>query len=113
MALPLWLLLVHASPLLLVAAFGVAGFANGLVNPALHTIVQLRTPRHLRTKLYSVVITATSVLSPVVLVCTGPALEQFGVDPTVAVIVAFQTLLVLLFAAAGLRFRATERLAPA
>jgi hypothetical protein len=79
----------------------------------LHTIVQLRTPRHLRTKLYAVVITATSVLSPVVLVCTGPALEQFGVDSTVAVILAFQTLLVLLFALAGLRFRATERLAPA
>jgi MFS family permease len=113
MALPLWLLLVHASPLLLVAAFGVAGFANGLVNPALHTIVQLRTPRHLRTKLYSVVITATSVLGPVVLVCTGPALERFGVDSTVAVIVALQTLLVLLFAVAGLRFRAAERLAPA
>jgi MFS family permease len=113
MALPLWLLLIHASPALLVAAFGVAGFANGLVNPALHTIVQLRTPRHLRTKLYSVVITATSVLGPVVLVCTGPALERFGVDPTVAVIVALQTLLVLLFAVAGLRFRAAERLAPA
>jgi MFS family permease len=113
MALPLWLLLVHASPALLVVAFAVAGFANGLVNPALHTIVQLRTPRHLRTKLYSVVITATSVLGPVVLVCTGPALEQFGVDPTVAVIVAVDTLLVLLFAVAGLRFRAAERLAPA
>jgi MFS family permease len=113
MALPLWLLLVHASPLLLVAAFGIAGFANGLVNPALHTIVQLRTPRHLMTKLYSVVITATSVLGPVVLVCTGPALERFGVDSTVAVIVALQTLLVLLFAVAGLRFRAAERLAPA
>ncbi len=113
MALPLWLLLVHASPLLLVAAFGIAGFANGLVNPALHTIVQLRTPRHLMTKLYSVVITATSVLGPVVLVCTGPALERFGVDSTIAVIVALQTLLVLLFAVAGLRFRAAERLAPA
>ena len=33
MALPLWLLLVHASPALLVVAFVVAGFANGLVNP--------------------------------------------------------------------------------
>jgi MFS family permease len=90
----------------------VAGFANGLVNPALHTIVQLRTPRHLLTKLYSTVITATAVLGPVVLVCTGPALDRFGVDPTVAVIVALDTLLVLLFAAAGLRFRAAERLAP-
>ena len=64
MALPLWLLLVHASPVLLVVAFAVAGFANGLVNPALHTILQLRTPRALRTKVYSVVITATSILGP-------------------------------------------------
>jgi MFS family permease len=113
MALPLWLLLVHASPALLVAAFGVAGFANGLVNPALHTIVQLRTPRHLMTKLYAAVITASSVLGPVVLVGTGPALDRFGVDATLAVIVGVQTVLVLLFAVAGLRFRAAERLAPA
>ena len=113
MALPLWLLLVHASPALLVAAFGVAGVANGLVNPALHTIVQLRTPRHLMTKLYAAVITASSVLGPVVLVGTGPALDTFGVDATLAVIVGVQTVLVLLFAVAGLRFRAAERLAPA
>jgi MFS family permease len=113
MGLPLWLVLVHGSPMLLIAAFAVAGFANGLVNPALHTIVQLRTPRHLRTKLYAVVITATSVLGPVVLVCIGPSLDRFGVDPTVAVIVALDTVLVVLFAVAGLRFRAAQRLAPA
>ena len=74
--------------------------------------MQVRTPRHLLTKLYSPVLTATAVLGPVVLVCAGPALGRFGVDPTVAVIVALDTLLVLLFAAAGLRFRAAERLAP-
>jgi MFS family permease len=113
MALPLWLLLVHATPGLLVAAFAVAGFANGLVNPAFHTLVQLRTPRHLRTNLYAAVITATSVLGPIVLVCTGPALDRFGVDETLIVIVGLQTLLVLLFAVAGLRFRAAQRLAPA
>lgn len=109
MGLPLWLLLVHASPVLLVVAFAVSGFANGLVNPALHTIVQLRTPRALRTKLYSVVITATSILGPVVLVGTGPALERYGVDPTLAVLVGIDTVLVLLFSVAGLRFRAAGR----
>ena len=101
MGLPLWLLLVHASPALLVVAFVIAGFANGLVNPALHTIVQLRTPRALRTKLYSFVITATSILGPAALVATGPALERFGVDPTLVVLVAIDTVLVLLFAVAG------------
>ena len=73
--------------MLLVVAFVAAGFANGLVNPALHTIVQLRTPRALRTKLYSVVITATAILGPVALVATGPALERFGVDSTLVVLV--------------------------
>ena len=109
MGLPLWLLLVHAGPALLVVAFVIAGFANGIVNPALHTIVQLRTPRALRTKLYSFVITATSILGPAALIATGPALERFGVDPTLVVLVAIDTVLVLLFSAAGLRFRAADR----
>jgi MFS family permease len=109
MGLPLWLLLVHANPVLLAVAFTVAGLANGLVNPALHTIVQLRTPRALRTKLYSAVITATAILGPVALVATGPALEHFGVDPTLVVLVGIDTVLVLLFAVAGLRFRASDR----
>jgi len=109
MAVPLWLLLVHSGPALLVFAFVAAGLANGLVNPALHTIVQLRTPRELRTKLYSVVITGTAILGPVALVATGPALERFGVDWTLVVLVGIDTALVLLFSAAGLRFRAASR----
>jgi MFS family permease len=109
MAVPLWLLLVHSGPALLVVAFVGAGLANGLVNPALHTIVQLRTPRALRTKLYSVVITGTAILGPVALVATGPALERFGVDATLVVLVGIDTALVLLFAVAGLRFRAADR----
>ena len=109
MALPLWLLLVHARPVLLVGALALAGFANGLVNASLHTIVQLRTPRHLRTKLYSAVIAATSVFGPIALVATGPALEHVGVDPTLAVIIGAQTLIVLVFAWSGLRFRSASR----
>ena len=64
MALPLWLFVFHVPPAVLVAAMAVAGLANGLVNAPLHTILQLRTPRHLRTKVYSVVITATAILGP-------------------------------------------------
>jgi uncharacterized PurR-regulated membrane protein YhhQ (DUF165 family) len=87
-----------------------AGLANGLVNAPLHTIVQLRTPRHLRTKVYSVLITATAILGPLALVATGPALEHFGVDETLAVVVAVDTVAVVAFALAGLRFRASKRI---
>lgn len=52
-------------------------------------------------------ITATSILGPVALVATGPALERHGVDPTLVVLVAIDTVLVLLFSAAGLRYRAS------
>ena len=55
------------------------------------------------------VITATSILGPVALIATGPALERFGVDPTLAVLIAIDTVLVLLFSVAGLRFRAVGR----
>ncbi len=110
MALPLWLFVFHVPPAVLVAAMAVAGLANGLVNAPLHTILQLRTPRHLRTKVYSVVITATTILGPIALVATGPALEHFGVDETLAVVVAVDTVAVVAFALAGLRFRASKRL---
>jgi MFS family permease len=109
MALPLWLFLLHVPPAVLVAAMAAAGFANGLVNAPLHAILQLRTPRHLRTGFYSLAITATMVLGPVALVGTGPALEYVGVDPTLALIVGVDTLAVLAFTAAGLRFRASKQ----
>jgi MFS family permease len=109
MAIPLWLFVFHVPPALLVAAMAAAGFANGLVNAPLHAIVQLRTPRHLRTGFYSVAITGTMVLGPIALVGTGPALEFVGVDPTLALIVGVDTLAVIAFAAAGLRFRASKR----
>jgi MFS family permease len=110
MALPLWLFVFHLPPAVLVAAMAAAGLANGLVNAPLHTIVQLRTPRHLRTKVYSVLITATAILGPLALVATGPALEHFGVDETLAVVVAVDTVAVVAFALAGLRFRASKRI---
>jgi MFS family permease len=107
MALPLWLFVMHVPPIVLVAAMALAGLANGLVNAPLYTIVLLRTPRALRTKLWSAVIAATMVLGPIGLIGTGPALEQFGVDSTLAVLIAIDTAAVLLFAWTGLRYRAS------
>lgn len=110
MAAPLWLFLFHVPPVMLVAAMAAAGLANGLVNAPIHTILQLRTPRHLRTKLYSLLITATSVFGPLALIATGPALEHLGVDETLAIVIGVDTVAVVAFALAGLRFRASKRL---
>ncbi len=112
MALPLWLFVFHVPTGMLVAAMALAGLANGLVNAPLHTIVLLRTPRALRTKLWSAVIAATMVLGPIGLIGTGPALERFGVDATLAVLLAIETAAVLLFAWTGLRYRASVRAEP-
>ncbi len=112
MALPLWLFVFHVPPGMLVAAMALAGLANGLVNAPLHTIVLLRTPRALRTKLWSAVIAATMVLGPIGLIGTGPALERFGVDSTLAALIAIETAAVLLFAWTGLRYRASVRPEP-
>lgn len=112
MALPLWLFVLHVPPVVLVAAMALAGLANGLVNAPLYTIVLLRTPRALRTKLWSAVIAATMVLGPIGLIGTGPALEHFGVDSTLAVLIAIDTAAVLLFAWTGLRYRASVRPEP-
>jgi hypothetical protein len=80
------------------------------VNAPMYTIVLLRTPRALRTKLWSAVIAATMVLGPIGLVGTGPSLERFGVDSTLAVLIAIETGAVLLFAWTGLRYRAAVKL---
>ena len=109
MAAPLWLFVFDVPAVVLVAAMAAAGLANGLVNAPIHAILQLRTPRHLRTKVYSVLITATSVIGPLALVATGPALEHVGIDETLAVVVGVDTVAVVAFALAGLRFRASKR----
>lgn len=103
---PLWLLLLDIPPLALVGVLAASGFANGIVNPPIHTIFLLRTPRALRAKMWSVIIVATTILGPVALVVAGPVLDADGFMPVVAVLVAVQTVAAIAFAAAGLRERA-------
>ena len=110
MALPLWLLLVHASPALLVVAFVIAGFANGIVNPALHTIVQLRTPT--RAAHEALLVRDHRDLDPRPRRARrhGPRARTLRRRPDARRAGRASTrVLVLLFAAAGLRFRAADR----
>jgi MFS family permease len=103
---PLWLLVLDVPQLALVAAMTVSGFANGIVNAPVHTIFLMRTPRALRTKVWSVVIVLTSVLSPAALGVAGPALEWVGFRPVLLVVLVVQSVCALSFALAGLNERA-------
>jgi MFS family permease len=103
---PLWLLLTDIPAAGLIAVMAASGLANGIVNPPIHTIFTLRTPRALRAKVWSVVIAATAVLGPVTLGVAGPVLDAEGFVPVVLTLVAVQSVAAIVFAAAGLRERA-------
>jgi MFS family permease len=102
---PLWLLLVDVPAAGVIAVLAVSGLANGIVNPPVHTIFTLRTPRALRAKVWSVLIAATSVLGPVALVVAAVVLETEGFLPVILALVVVQTLAALAFCLAGLRER--------
>ena len=106
MTAPLWLLLVDLPAAAVVATMFVSGFANGIVNAPIYTIFSLRTPRAVRAKVWSVVIVASAILGPPILVVTGPALEHAGIVATLAVLLAVQSAATFMFTVAGLRERA-------
>jgi len=109
---PLWLLLTDIPAAGVIAVMAVSGLANGIVNPPVHTIFTLRTPRALRAKVWSVVIAATAVLGPVTLGVAGPVLDAGGFVPVVLTLVAVQSVAAIGFAAAGLRERARGQVVP-
>jgi predicted MFS family arabinose efflux permease len=102
---PVWLFLADAPAGVLVAAMFAAGLSNGLVNAPIWTIFTLRTPPQLRAKAWAAVIATTQLIGPLALLCVGPALDAFGVTPTLLAILVVQTVAALVFAAAGLRER--------
>ena len=103
---PLWLLLLDIPPLALVGVLAASGFVNGIINPPIHTIFLLRTPRALRAKMWSVIIVGTTVLGPLALLAAGPVLDADGYVPVVAALVAVQSVAAIAFMTAGLRERA-------
>lgn len=102
---PIWLFLADVEPGFLVASMVAAGLANGVVNAPVWTIFTLRTPPALRTKAWAAIVATTSLLGPLVLLGTGPALDSFGLTETLLAIFAVQTAAALVFMTAGLRER--------
>ena len=102
---PIWLFLADVQPGFLVTSMVAAGLANGVVNAPIWTIFTLRTPPALRTKAWAAIVATTSLLGPLVLLGTGPALDSFGLTGPLLTIFAVQTAAALLFTTAGLRER--------
>jgi MFS family permease len=102
---PIWLFLADVPPGYLVASMVAAGLSNGVVNAPIWTIFTLRTPPALRTKVWAAIVATTSLVGPIVLLGTGPALDSFGLEETLLAIFAVQTAAALLFMTAGLRER--------
>jgi MFS family permease len=105
-SLPLWLLVVPLPALAVAAVFGTTGLVNGLVNPALHSILTLRAPAAVRAKAMTAVLTLSQVGGPLALLAAGPALGAWGARPVFAAAAAAQTLARFLAGAVGLRVRA-------
>jgi MFS family permease len=102
---PVWLFVADVRPGLLVASMFTVGLANGVVNAPAWTIFTVRTPPALRAKAWAAIIATTSLLGPVVLLGTGPALESVGLTETLVAIFVAQSAAALLFMGAGLRER--------
>jgi len=90
-AVPLWLLPLPLPAVAVGAALCASGLANGLVNPALHSILTLRPPAAIRGKVMSALLTLSQVGGPLALLAAGPALGAFGARPVFAVVAAVQT----------------------
>ncbi len=110
---PIWIFLLADLPAwALVVAMFASGLANGLVNAPIWTIFTVRTPPALRPKAWAAIIATTSLLGPLVLLAAGSALDSVGLTETLLAIVLVQTLAAVLFASAGLRERARQRVRP-
>ncbi|HEY2938306.1 MAG TPA: MFS transporter [Gaiellaceae bacterium] len=112
-SLPLWVLVVRLPALAVAAALGTVGLVNGLVNPALHSILTLRAPAAVRAKAMTALLTLSQVGGPLALFAAGPAFGVWGARPVFAAVAAAQTLARAVAGTVGLRMRrATPAFAP-
>jgi hypothetical protein len=102
---PLWLLAIPLPAAAFAAALATAGLVNGLVNPALHSVLTLRAPDAVRAKVMTTLLTLSQVGGPLALLAAGPALGAWGARPVLAVVAAAQTLARTVAGTVGLRLR--------
>ena len=77
--LPFWVLATSPSLPVTVAALAITGLAAGPLNPLIFTVVQERTPEHLRGRVIGALWALALAASPLGVVLTGYLLEAVGV----------------------------------
>jgi MFS family permease len=108
-ALNVWLLivaslaftaLVFLPPLVIsVVVLAVVGFATGIVNPLISTILQERTPPDLRGRVFGTVGASAMVAAPAGMLLAGGALETAGIRAVLGTIAAVFTAVTVIFVA--------------
>jgi MFS family permease len=86
--LPFWVLATTPSLPVTVAALAISGFAAGPLNPLIFTVVQERTPEHLRGRVIGALWALALAASPLGVVLTGYLLEAVGLTLILAGVAA-------------------------
>ncbi len=110
-AAPLWLLTTHPSAQLACAALGLAGVANGLVNPSIHSLLTLRVPPALRPSVMTINVMLFGLAQPLGVFAVGPVLDELGPQPVLVAFAAVQTAAMSLVAVSSFVVRRREHLA--
>jgi len=110
-AAPLWLLTTHPAAWLACAALALAGIANGLVNPSIHSLLTLRIPVGLRPSVMTINVMLFGLAQPVGVFAVGPVLDELGPQPVLVAFAAVQTVAMSLVALSSFVVRRREHLA--
>ena len=110
-AAPLWLLTTHPTAWLACAALALAGIANGLVNPSIHSLLTLRVPVGLRPSVMTINVMLFGLAQPVGVFAVGPVLDELGPQPVLVAFAAVQTVAMSLVALSSFVVRRREHLA--
>jgi MFS family permease len=108
-ALPLWVLVFHVPAVTIVAAIFVSGLFNGLVNPAIHTLLTLSSPPAIRARVMPALSAVLMLSLPLGLAVAGPVLSTAGAHPVLVGFAVTQTGAMTLVSILGLRVRASRR----
>jgi MFS family permease len=87
---PLYAVLLFTPPVWLIMVSGfLASLVSGAINPIFQVAFQIRTPEHMRARVFSMVTAGNLMAVPIGALLIGPLIELIGVIETLAVAVAF------------------------
>jgi predicted MFS family arabinose efflux permease len=103
LTLPVFVLALELPVAGVMAALALSSFFGPLVNAPLITVITTRTPKALRAKVTTAVITTAMLAGPIGFVVAGPLIESWGPRPVFLLVGAGQLLATLPFLAVAFR----------